>query len=181
MDKRLVKVSKFLSLVLRHAPETINLTLDKNGWARVDELIAAANRAGVDLDEKLLNEVVGQNDKKRFAFSEDGSLIRASQGHSIEVELALEKIEPPETLYHGTASRFIESIKAEGLIKGNRQHVHLSKDEETAIKVGTRHGKPIVLKIESARMHNEGFDFFLSANGVWLTESVPVKYITFSQ
>lgn len=181
MEKRLVKVSKFLSLVLRHAPETIGLTIDENGWARVDQLIVAATRAGVVLDEKLLNDVVEHNDKKRFAFSADGSRIRASQGHSIAIELALERVEPPEMLYHGTASRFIESIKEKGLIKGERQHVHLSKDEDTATKVGSRHGKPVVLKIASARMHSDGFEFFVSANGVWLTKSVPVQYITFSQ
>lgn len=179
MDKKSIKTSKFLSLVLRHAPETIGLKLDENGWAQVNELIAAANRAGVHLDEKLLNDVVEQNDKKRFAFSEDGSRIRASQGHSIDIELALERVEPPAMLYHGTASRFIESIKEKGIIKGKRQHVHLSSNEDTATKVGSRHGKPVVLKIESGRMHNEGFEFFLSANGVWLTDSVPVQYITF--
>lgn len=181
MEKRLVKVSKFLSLVLRHSPESIGLDLDQNGWAQVDKLIAAANRAGVALDDKLLKEVVEQNDKKRFAFSEDCLKIRASQGHSIQIELGLEKSEPPETLYHGTASRFIESIREKGLVKEKRQHVHLSADEVTATKVGSRHGEPVILKIESGRMHRSGLEFFISANGVWLTDSVPVDFIIFPE
>lgn len=181
MEKRLVKISKFLSLVLRHSPQTIGLTLDENGWARVDELISAANRAGVALDDKLLNEVIERNDKKRFALSQDGLKIRASQGHSIAIELGLERVEPPETLYHGTTSRFIESIREKGIVKGKRQHVHLSGDEDTATKVGSRHGKPVVLNIESMRMHKDGFEFFISANGVWLTESVPAQYIIFPE
>ncbi len=179
MDRKLVRVSKFLSLVLRHKPETIGLSLDQGGWARVDELIVASNRSGVSLDEGLLREVVEQNDKQRFAFSNDGLRIRASQGHSIPVDLGLEPLVPPEFLYHGTATRFLESIKKRGLVPGNRLHVHLSPDEPTAVRVGQRHGKPVVLTIRAGHMYANGFTFYLSANGVWLTEKVPAEYIKF--
>ncbi len=179
MDRKLVRISKFLSLVLRHKPETIGLSLDQGGWARVDELIVASNRSGVSLDEGLLREVVEQNDKQRFAFSDDGLRIRASQGHSIPVELGLEPLVPPEFLYHGTATRFLESIKKRGLVPGNRLHVHLSPDEPTAVRVGQRHGKPVVLTVRAGHMHANGFTFYLSANGVWLTERVPAEYIEF--
>ncbi len=179
MEKHLVRTSKFLSLVLRHNPQTIGLRLDEGGWARVDELIARARGARVNLTEELLREVVEKNDKKRFALSEDGLRIRASQGHSIAVSLDLDPVEPPEFLYHGTASRFTESIRESGLVRGRRNHVHLSKDERTAVSVGQRHGKPVALVIKAGRMHEEGFQFFLSANGVWLTEKVPADYIIF--
>jgi putative RNA 2'-phosphotransferase len=179
MEKGLVKKSKFLSLVLRHDPKSIGLELDQAGWARVDELIEKANRAGVGLTREVLRQVVEYNDKKRFALSEDGSKIRASQGHSVSIDLGLEQVEPPEFLYHGTASRFIESIMENGLSKGRRNHVHLSKDERTAVSVGSRHGKPVVLTVKARRMHQEGFRFFISANGVWLTESVPAAFIEF--
>lgn len=179
MDKKLVKISKFLSLVLRHKPETIGLSLDQGGWARVDELLAAANRAGVPLDKEVLQQVVEQNDKQRFAFSQDQIMIRASQGHSIPVNLDLEPIVPPQFLFHGTATRFIASIKKRGLISRGRQYVHLSPDEPTAVKVGQRHGKPVVLTIRAGRMHETGCRFYLSANGVWLTDKVPVEYIIF--
>lgn len=178
-EKHLVRTSKFLSLVLRHKPQTIGIRLDEGGWARIDELIAKARGAGVNLTEELLHEVVEKNDKKRFALSEDRLRIRASQGHSIQVSLELEPREPPEFLYHGTASRFVESIRESGLVRGGRNHVHLSKDERTAVSVGQRHGKPVVLVIKAGRMHEEGFQFFLSANGVWLTEKVPTDYIVF--
>ena len=179
MNKQIVRTSKFLSLVLRHKPERIGLTLDQGGWARVDELIAAANRAGVPLDEALLRQVVEQNDKQRFAFSEDGLRIRASQGHSIPVEMGLEPQEPPAFLYHGTATHFLPSIHKQGLVPRGRLHVHLSPDEHTAVKVGQRHGKPAVLTIQAGRMAEDGYEFYLSANGVWLTKHVPVEYIVF--
>jgi putative RNA 2'-phosphotransferase len=181
MEKHLVRTSKFLSLVLRHQPQTIGLRLDEGGWARIDELIAKARGAGVRLTEELLREVVEKNDKKRFALSEDGLRIRASQGHSIRVSLDLDPAEPPEFLYHGTASRSVESIRESGLVRGRRNHVHLSKDERTAVAVGRRHGKPVVLVIKAGRMHSEGFQFFLSANGVWLTQEVPARYIEFPE
>jgi putative RNA 2'-phosphotransferase len=175
----LVKTSKFLSLVLRHKPEEIGLTLDASGWADVDELIRLVNQHGRMLDRPLLERVVSGNDKKRFAFSDDGTRIRASQGHSVEVDLALPPTAPPNLLYHGTASRFVESIRATGLHSASRQHVHLSVDEVTATKVGQRHGKPVILVVRSGQMAAAGHHFYVSVNGVWLTERVPVEFIDF--
>lgn len=179
MTVNLVRMSKFLSLVLRHKPEEIGLSLDPNGWADVDELIRLANERGTPLTRTVLQQVVAENDKKRFALSDDGLRIRASQGHSVDIDLALSPSAPPETLYHGTASRFIDSIRTSGLHSANRQHVHLSLDVPSAIKVGQRHGKPIVLVVKAGAMAAAGHTFFLSANGVWLTEKVPVEYIDF--
>lgn len=177
---RLVKTSKFLSLVLRHNPGTVGISLDPNGWVQVDELLRAINahKPQLRLDRALLEELVAGNDKKRFAFSEDGTRIRASQGHSVDIDLALEPRVAPAQLFHGTATRFLESIMAQGLIKGSRRHVHLSADPETAVKVGQRHGKPVVLKVSAAAMQAAGHEFFLSANGVWLTEHVPPAYLS---
>ena len=172
-----VKISKFLSFVLRHNPKEIGLTLDANGWASVDELIKKCTAHGKEFTREELNLVVANNDKKRFAFSENNKKIRASQGHSIEVDLKYEPKTPPDTLYHGTATRFLDSIMREGLKKMQRNHVHLSKDKETAIKVGSRHGKVIVLRIDSKRMFEDGHKFFLSDNEVWLIEEVPTKYL----
>jgi putative RNA 2'-phosphotransferase len=179
MHPPLVRVSKFLSLVLRHDPEKIGLTLDAAGWAEVDELIAAAARSGVDLDRETLARVVAENDKQRFALSPDGRRIRANQGHSVDVDLGLEPRTPPERLFHGTASRFVDSIRASGLHAASRAHVHLSADAETARTVGQRHGTPVVLTIAAGRMHRDGRLFFRSANGVWLTDAVPAEYIGF--
>jgi putative RNA 2'-phosphotransferase len=180
MADDLTRLSKFLSLVLRHKPEEIGLTLDANGWADVADLIRLANQGGTRLSRELLDRVVAESDKKRFAFSEDRQRIRASQGHSVDVDLGLPPSEPPELLYHGTATRFLESIRATGLHSGSRQHVHLSPDVPTATKVGQRHGKPVVLLIRAKEMRAAGHVFFLSANGVWLTERVPVEFIRFS-
>ncbi|MFQ5796239.1 MAG: RNA 2'-phosphotransferase [Candidatus Bipolaricaulia bacterium] len=177
MDKQLVRISKFLSLVLRHRPETIGLSLDQGGWARVDKLLIKANRAGKSLNEALLRQVVERNDKQRFSLSEDGLKIRANYGHSIPVDLGLEPLMPPEFLFHGTAARVLESIKRQGLLPRKRNHVHLSPDERTAVQVGKRHGKPIVLTIQAGRMYKHGFEFYRSGNGVWLTEQVPARYI----
>jgi putative RNA 2'-phosphotransferase len=179
VDPGLVKLSKFMSLVLRHKPEEIGLALDENGWADVAELIARANLKGVRLTHSDLLTIVATNDKTRFALSEDGTRIRASQGHSVTVDLALSSVAPPDRLFHGTASRFVESIRAQGLLRGKRQHVHLSPDAATATKVGQRHGQPAVLQVLSGEMHQAGRQFFLSANGVWLTEHVPVEYLVF--
>jgi putative RNA 2'-phosphotransferase len=179
MTVNFIKVSKFLSLVLRHKPEEIGLTLDENGWANIEELIQLANLRGTRLNRALLDQLVAENDKQRFALSEDGRRIRASQGHSIDIDLALAPAQPPELLYHGTASRFIESIRASGLHSANRHHVHLSLDVPTATKVGQRHGKPVVLTVRSGEMSEAGHSFFLSANGVWLTERVPAEFIDF--
>jgi putative RNA 2'-phosphotransferase len=179
MDKKLVKLSKFLSLVLRHKPETIDLSLDENGWADVDQLLYLANQKQTPLTLEILEEIVLTNEKKRFAFSENKSKIRANQGHSIDVDLALISQQPPQELFHGTATRFLESIRDRGLISGSRQHVHLSLDKNTAIQVGKRHGKPVVLTISAEAMNREGFVFFRSENGVWLTENVPIEFIKF--
>lgn len=178
-EKETKSISKFLSLVLRHSPETINLKLDENGWADVEELISKCSQKGNKLDFELLDYVVESNDKKRFAFNENKTKIRASQGHSISVELNLAETEPLEYLYHGTVAKFMESIQKEGLKKMSRQHVHLSKDKETAIKVGSRRGTPQILTVRSGAMHRDGFKFYLSDNNVWLTDEVPVKYIDF--
>ncbi len=177
MDRRLVTVSKFLAKHLRHAPAALGLTLQPGGWVPVDELLAASQRIGFPISYDELIECVETNDKKRFSFDDTGDLIRANQGHSVEVDLQLEEKVPPDVLFHGTVERFLASIMAEGLKKGKRHHVHLSRDIETARKVGARRGKPVILRVESGRMNQEGFKFFLSVNGVWLTESVPAVYL----
>jgi putative RNA 2'-phosphotransferase len=179
MDNRVVMISKFLSLVLRHQPEKIGLRLSESGWASVGQLIEASRERGVEFTLEELQNVVDNNDKKRFSLSEDGLWIRANQGHSVEVELGYAPNVPPEILYHGTAERFLISIKQQGLIKGKRHHVHLSADADVAAKVGRRHGKPVVLRVDAAAMRRDGFVFYLSANGVWLTEHAPVQYLGF--
>ena len=178
MKKSLVKYSKFLSLVLRHQPEVAGIQLDEGGWADVDQLIQGARRKGYPLSYELLKEIVETNDKKRFALNGNGSGIRASQGHSQKVDLGLDPKKPPGELFHGTASRFWPSIQEKGLIKGSRQHVHLSSDLQTAGKVGVRHGKLLVLRIDSRKMREDGFTFYLSQNNVWLTDHVPVEYLS---
>ena len=178
-EKQRTRTSKFLSLVLRHEPHRIGLQLDANGWASVEELLSSSRRHGVPLDRTDLEEIVATNDKKRFSFSDDGQRIRANQGHSVPVELGYSATVPPARLYHGTATRFLESIRSKGLSKGERHHVHLSKDPETARKVGQRHGKPVVLTVSAEAMQRAGHIFFLSENGVWLTEHVPAEFIEF--
>ncbi|UCA58381.1 RNA 2'-phosphotransferase [Chryseobacterium rhizoplanae] len=172
------RISKFLSLILRHQPETIGLKLDENGWADVEELRERSAKKKVYFSLEELDEVVETNNKKRFAFNEDKTKIRASQGHSINIDLALEALQPPDFLYHGTAEANISSILEKGIEKRSRQHVHLSADKETATKVGMRHGKPIILTIRTGKMYEDGIAFYLSANGVWLTEFVDPKYIS---
>lgn len=179
MSPDLVQLSKFLSLVLRHKPQEIGLELDPNGWAGVDELIRLANARGRTLTRPLLEQIVAGNDKQRFAFSPDGLRIRASQGHSLEIDLALSPAAPPEFLYHGTATRFLASIRTQGLLPGSRQHVHLSPDGATARQVGERHGRPAILTIAAQSMSTAGHPFYLSANHVWLTPHVPVEFIEF--
>lgn len=176
---KLTKTSKFLSLVLRHEPRLIGITLDSAGWVPVSELLRACHAHGQPLTLEELHEVVAGNDKQRFSFSEDRQKIRANQGHSVPVELGYTPDIPPNILYHGTVEKFLPLIKEEGLKKGARHHVHLSSDEETAGRVGGRRGRPVILKVESGRMQQEGFEFFRSANGVWLTEHVPSKYLIF--
>jgi putative RNA 2'-phosphotransferase len=178
MDRQLVKTSKFLSLVLRHRPEAIGLALDAQGWANVDDLIARAAARGQPLTRELIAQVVAENDKQRFALSDDGGRIRANQGHSVTVDLALEPQEPPETLYHGTAARNLRSIEREGLRRGQRHHVHLSPDPATARTVGQRHGEPVVLRVAAGAMWRDGHPFSRSANGVWLTEAVLPAYLS---
>ena len=175
MRKALVPRSRFLSLVLRHRPETIGVELDEEGWVDIDALLTGCARTGNRLSRKELEEIVETNDKKRFVI--EGGRIRANQGHSVEIDLGLEPTEPPEVLYHGTVKRFLPSIQENGIVKGERQHVHLSGDSETATKVGSRRGKPIILKIDTAAMVKKGHQFFLSENGVWLTDHVPTDCI----
>ena len=175
--KNLKNISKFMSLILRHNPGRVGIVLDSEGWVDVDILIKAMNNSGKSVDRKLIEEVVDTNDKKRFTFSEDGKQIRANQGHSVDVDLKLEVQAPPEILYHGTATKNLDSIQASGLDKRNRQHVHLSSDKVTATKVGQRHGKVVILNVRSGEMYRAGHEFFLSKNGVWLTDSVPIGYI----
>ncbi|MCW1887098.1 RNA 2'-phosphotransferase [Luteolibacter flavescens] len=177
MDQK--RISKFLSLVLRHEPGKIGITLDAQGWTDIHELILAAGRHGIHFDRKTLAEIVGTNDKQRFALSEDGTRIRANQGHSVTVDLALVPEQPPEILYHGTVGKFLKSIRTTGLHKGERHHVHLSRDLTTATKVGQRRGAPVILSIRSAAMAEAGHLFFLSDNGVWLTDTVPPEFIGF--
>ena len=179
MDRELISTSKFLSLVLRHQPETIGISLDDEGWVEIDVLLAAANRSGRKLTRPLLERVVRENDKQRFAISPDGKRIRASQGHSVDVDLGLQPVQPPELLYHGTVAKFLDSIRASGLVRGSRQYVHLSPDVETARKVGQRRGQPVILVVESGRMWRDGRTFYQAENGVWLTEAVPAEYLRF--
>ena len=171
------KISRKLSLVLRHQPESIGLTLDEHGWVDVDGLLQCLSNGGMSVTKPTLQEVVESNDKQRFRFSDDGSRIRANQGHSLSVDLEMKEQTPPDILFHGTASRFLESITEEGLQKRNRQHVHLSLDRETATKVGSRHGRPVILEVDARKMHQDGYLFYQSDNGVWLTDSVSRVYL----
>lgn len=170
------RISKKLSLLLRHQPELYGLHLDEQGWCSVAELLAAFAKKGQDLSLELLQDVVAENDKKRFAFSKDGLFIRANQGHSVEVELGYDPQVPPAVLYHGTADRFLDSILHTGILKGNRHHVHLSLDPETATKVGERHGKLVMLRVNAKAMHAAGHTFYCSTNGVWLVDQVLPGY-----
>lgn len=174
----IVKISKFLSFVLRHSPESIGIVLDEHGWADISEII---QKSSLNLNFEIIEKTVQENNKKRFSLSPDRKKIRASQGHTIQTDVELKKEIPPEFLYHGTAEKHLGAILKEGLKPMKRLHVHLSKDMETAVSVGRRHGKPSVLKIHSGRMHEDGFVFYLSENSVWLTDSVPVQYIEFSE
>lgn len=177
-EKEITRIGKFLSLVLRHQPDTIGITLDQHGWADVGELLTKVNDYGIKLDHQLLNHIVETNAKKRYAFNHTRDKIRASQGHSIAVDLGYKAQQPPEVLYHGTAENSAPAIVQTGIEKRNRQHVHLSFDIETAIKVGQRHGKPFVFKVLAKQMYADGFQFYISDNGVWLTDNVPPKYLT---
>ena len=173
----LTDTSKFLSLILRHKPETIGIKLDEHGWADVSELISGISKTR-PFDMKMLEEIVRTDNKQRYSFNEDKTLIRANQGHSIPVDVELEKKTPPEFLYHGTGEKFVSSIDKEGLLSKSRLYVHLSKDTDTAVKVGSRHGKPVVYRVAAGKMADDGYGFFLSVNGVWLTKAVPAEYLS---
>ena len=179
MARDLVKLGKFISLVLRHSPETIDLKLDENGWAEVADMISGMNKKGRRINFDTLNEIVETNNKKRYEFSEDYKKIRACQGHSIDVDLELIPVKPPEFLYHGTAVQNLAAIKAKGLKKIKRQHVHLSEDCDTAYNVGSRHGKSYIIKVLSGKMYEEGKKFYISKNKVWLSEDIESKYLVF--
>ncbi len=170
------KTSRYISLILRHQPEVIGITLDEHGWADVNALIEGVNRTH-PLNREILEEIVRTDEKQRYSFNADHTKIRANQGHSIPVDVELKVCEPPEILYHGTGEKYVSSILKEGLIPKSRLYVHLSKDEATAKQVGSRHGKPAVFAVEAGEMHRQGHVFFLSENGVWLVKHVPASYL----
>ncbi|MGN1457820.1 MAG: RNA 2'-phosphotransferase [Acutalibacteraceae bacterium] len=176
----LTRTSRFLSLILRHKPEVIGITLDEHGWADIDELIDGINTHDkkYNINREILNQIVETDEKQRYAISSDGKLIRANQGHSIPVDVELKETEPPEELFHGTAERFSKSIEQQGILPQSRLYVHLSKDVQTAEKVGMRHGKPIVYRVNSGEMFRQGYKFYISLNGVWLTKNVPPQFLT---
>lgn len=171
----ITKTSKYISLILRHKPETIGISLDEYGWADVKDLIDGVNKTH-KLDMKMLEEIVETDDKQRYSFNEDKTKIRANQGHSIDVDVELEEAVPPEMLWHGTGIKYVKSIDAEGLISKSRLYVHLSSDPNTAIEVGKRHGTPAIYCVDAERMHADGYKFYKSKNGVWLTKHVPAEY-----
>ncbi len=176
-EKRLVKLSKYLSRHLRHQPQALGLTLEPSGWVAIETLLAAMAQHGVTISRSELDEIVARNNKQRFAFDATGERIRASQGHSVDVDLQLAPTAPPDALYHGTSRATIGAILRDGLRKMRRHHVHLTDDIATAVKVGRRHSEPVVFRVEAAAMAGDGYQFYRSENGVWLTESVPPRYL----
>ncbi len=178
-EKEVKRKSKFLSLVLRHQPETVGIRLDESGWIDVEELLSSMARHGKSMSRETLEMVVRTNDKQRFSFDETGTRIRANQGHSVKIDLGYEAAVPPEILFHGTPQQFVDSIAREGLKKMQRHHVHLHVNEQTSLTVGRRRGTPVLLKVRSLEMHQAGSEFFVTPNQVWLTESVPTEYIDF--
>jgi putative RNA 2'-phosphotransferase len=173
--------SKFLSLVLRHKPDTVGVVLDEAGWIDVDVLLAACGKHGKRIDRAMLDRVVATSDKKRFAFSDDGRRIRANQGHSVEVELGHAPAEPPTVLYHGTPEKSVEAIRREGLLKMQRHHVHLSEHAEQTLAVGARRGRPVLLTIRAEAMRRAGHTFYKTPNEVWLVDAVPAEFIEFPE
>lgn len=171
-----IQLGKFISLILRHKPETIGIALDEHGWADVSELLAGIQKQGINITMERLEKIVETNNKKRYSFSEDKTRIRANQGHSINVDVELKEAIPPIVLYHGTATKYMEDIYKNGILHKNRLYVHLSKDVETAINVGTRHGTPVVLEIDTKKMLDDGYKFYLSENDVWLTSDITPNY-----
>lgn len=176
-EKQLVKVSKYLSKHLRHQPERLGLILEDGGWVKVEDLLHACAKNNFPISPDELREVVEKNDKKRFSFDASGERIRASQGHSVRVDLHLQPQIPPARLFHGTATQNAEMIRRHGLLKMARHHVHLSADTETARRVGMRYGKPLIFEVDTAAMREKGFEFFVSENGVWLVETVPPEFL----
>lgn len=176
MKKDIKNTSKFISLILRHKPETIGINLDEHGWADVSELIEGIAKTQ-DFNMEILEEIVNTDEKQRYSFNEDKTKIRANQGHSVKVDVELKRAVPPEILWHGTGAKYVESIDRQGLISKSRLYVHLSADYDTAVKVGSRHGKPVVYKVMAKQMEKDGYAFEISENGVWLTKEVPVKYL----
>ena len=172
----IVKTSKYIARILRHKPEMAGITLDEHGWADVAELIAGVSQK-FPLDRALLETIVATDEKQRYSFNGDHSKIRANQGHSIPVDVELKRANPPAILYHGTADKYIDAIRQQGLIPKTRLYVHLSKDIPTAVSVGKRHGNPVILSVDAKGMTNDGYEFFISVNGVWLTRQVPVRYL----
>ena len=172
----LIEVSRYLSFVLRHRPDQAGVELDAHGWARVDELIEGVSKKH-PITMEMLEEIVRTDDKMRYSFNEGRTLIRANQGHSVEVDVELSELDPPDVLYHGTAEKYVGFIEREGLIPKSRLYVHLSADYDTAVKVGQRHGEVVVYYVDCRSMRRDGYRFFLSKNGVWLTKSVPALYL----
>lgn len=166
-----------MSLILRHKPEVIGITLDEHGWASVNDLICGIEKNNPGFNMDILEQIVRTDSKQRYSFNDDKSLIRANQGHSVNVDVELKEKEPPEYLYHGTGEKYVKSINQDGLIPKSRLYVHLSKDIKTAENVGKRHGKEVVYRINSGQMYRDGYKFYLSENGIWLTKKVPIKYL----
>lgn len=176
-DKELIKTSRFLSLILRHKPETIGISLDKNGWAKVSQVIKGMREKGYTINLEILDLIVTTDDKQRYSFDTHKTRIRANQGHSIDVDVQLKECQPPEFLYHGTGEKYQNSIEENGLVPKSRLYVHLSADKETALNVGKRHGKPIIYKVAAQRMYEQGIKFYLSENNVWLTKKVDKEFL----
>ena len=173
----LTNLSRYMSLILRHKPEVIGITLDEHGWASVNDLICGIEKNNPGFNMDILEQIVRTDSKQRYSFNDDKSLIRANQGHSVNVDVELKEKEPPEYLYHGTGEKYVKSINQDGLIPKSRLYVHLSKDIKTAENVGKRHGKEVVYRINSGQMYRDGYKFYLSENGIWLTKEVPIKYL----
>lgn len=176
-NNRETKISKYISYLLRHHPEEGNITLDEEGYADTSALIAAVRKEFDEFDMPYLEKIVAEDEKTRYSFTDDKSKIRANHGHSVKgISPGLKEVAPPDVMYHGTAERFMDSIREQGILKMSRLYVHLSADEETAEEVGRRHGKPVIISIDTKKMHEDGLKFYNSANGLWLTDTVPVKY-----
>lgn len=180
-EKQSKRISKFLSLILRHKPDSVGVQLDANGWTDIDTLLQKMNQAGTQIDREVLDYVVTTNNKKRFAFSPCKTRIRANQGHSLEVDLAYHPASPPDSLYHGAPEQVLPLIRESGLKKMQRHHVHMNAAADPCVHVAARYGKPVVLEIDSKQMQADGYEFFVSDNQVWLTDHVPPQYLRFPE